>query len=69
MLVGVGGVIYCKNHFFNQEAHLPVNNCNDFAFLISVGVLFHTSTPEYDKLFLNNPILGFIGHYQSANLV
>ena len=59
VLVGGWGVICCKNQIFNQKAHLIVNDCNDFSFFISFGILFKTIALEYDKLFLNNPILGF----------
>ena len=59
LLVGGGGLTCSTYQFFNQEAHLIVNDCINVAFLISVGIQFQTIAPEYDRVFLNNPILGF----------
>ena len=38
------------------------------AFLISVGMLFHTRAPEYDKLLLNMFNFGFVGAVLSTIL-
>ena len=43
----------------NPFDNVPSKVLIDDEFLISDGIVFHITGPEYDKLFLNKLILGF----------
>ena len=58
--------IYNANLWWRYEIRLQsirqlflVKKLIDDEFLISDGIVFHITGPEYDKLFLNKLVLGF----------
>ena len=47
----------------NPFNYIPSKNVNLVEFLISDGIVFHITGPEYDKLFLNKLMFG-LGIYK-----